>query len=509
MGSRNQISRRELLKLASLVPLAWATQLIGETSIPEFDQNIPNVIILVFDAWSARHLPMYGYPRATMPNLEKFAQRSTIFHRHYSTATFTVPGTASLLTGLHPWSHRAICLESAGVLERYVDQQIFACFYDTHFTLGFSQNHYSDLFLYQFKKYLKLHERAGTFNLEHSTLYNSPLFENDARLAFSSFQNNIFRRGPAYDSSLFVGPVFQLWRLHERSVNTAANHERYPRGLPDAAEQFLLDDVVNGVTGLLRRMKQPAFSYLHFYPPHSPYAAGRQYENRFDDHWTPQAKPMHVLSRNIKPEVLNQQNDHYDEYLANWDDELETLFDYLHSSGLFDNSYIIITSDHGEIFERGETGHFTPLIYEPLIHVPLIISSPGQTHRQDVHAPTSSVDILPTLTHLAGMPVPNWTEGKLLPLFGGTEDPDRSIFAMDAKRNSAFKPLTEFSLSLTKGDYRLTYYQYPETTKFEFYDLKEDPEELNDLHSSHLEMEARMKNELLQKLSEVNKPFES
>jgi hypothetical protein len=107
------------------------------------------------------------------------------------------------------------------------------------------------------------------------------------------------------------------------------------------------------------------------------------------------------------------------------------------------------------------------------------------------------------------MPVPNWTEGKLLPLFGGTEDSDRSIYAMDAKRNSAFKPLTEFSLSLTKGDYRLTYYQYPETIKFEFYNPKEDPEELNDLHSSHLEMEARMKNELLQKLSEVNKPFES
>ena len=53
---------------------------------------------------------MYGYPRQTMPNVEQFAKNAIVYHRHYSAGTFTVPGTASLLTGLHPWSHRALTL---------------------------------------------------------------------------------------------------------------------------------------------------------------------------------------------------------------------------------------------------------------------------------------------------------------------------------------------------------------------------------------------------------------
>lgn len=508
MRAIHRISRRELLKLASLVPLAWAAQRIGGSSFTSFDKNSPNVIILVFDAWSARHLRMYGYPRETMPNLEKFAQRATVFHKHYSTATFTVPGTASLLTGLHPWKHRAISLQSGGVLEQYVDQQIFACFSDTHSTLGFAQNQFADLFLYQFGKYLKQHEKTDSFDLEHSALYNGSLFENDARTAFASFQNNIFRGGPSFDASLLLGPAFRLWERHERSRRAIAYRQAYPRGLPLAMEQFLLTDVVDGVKKLLKTVVRPTFAYLHFYPPHAPYVANHDYIRSFNDQWTPPEKPEHELSSHITASVLNQSNNDYDDFLANWDAMLGALFDYLHESGLFDSSYIVITSDHGEMFERGEAGHFTSLIYDPLIHIPLIISSPGQMNRRDVYTATSSIDLLPTLTHAAGKPIPNWAEGKLLPLFGGMEDPNRSIYAMDAKNNSVFKPLTEFTLSLTKGDYRLTYYQYPENTQFEFYNLAEDPEELNNLHSNHLEMEARMRNELLLKLVEINKPFD-
>ncbi|MBN1449442.1 MAG: hypothetical protein JW963_00355 [Anaerolineales bacterium] len=78
---------------------------------------------------------------------------------------------------------------------------------------------------------------------------------------------------------------------------------------------------------------------------------------------------------------------------------------------------------------------------------------------------------MPTLASWAGKPVPDWVEGKLLPGFGGTEDPERSIFAMDAKQNSSFAPLTQATISLTKMNHRLTYCDYLGNQHFEFYDL--------------------------------------
>jgi arylsulfatase A-like enzyme len=199
----------------------------------------------------------------------------------------------------------------------------------------------------------------------------------------------------------------------------------------------------------------------------------------------------------------------YDQYLASWDFEVSRLFDYLISSGLLDNSYVFVTSDHGELFERGEIGHWTPLIYDPLIHVPLLVSSPGQNARQDVYDYTSSVDILPTVAYLTGTQSPSWSEGRLLSFLGGSVDPNRSIYSLDAKNNGSFKPLTKISISITKNQNRLTLYKYPKIGEsFEFYNLGDDPEELQDLYSTRPAAAIKMQDELLQKLSEVNKPYE-
>ena len=95
------------------------------------------------------------------------------------------------------------------------------------------------------------------------------------------------------------------------------------------------------------------------------------------------------------------------------------------------------------MFERGELGHFTPLIFDPLIHIPLVVSQPGQKGRQDIRTLTSNVDLLPTLAHLANLPAPSWAEGEILPGLGGVENPDRSIFTIDAKGKLLVFPFDE------------------------------------------------------------------
>jgi len=61
------------------------------------DKN--NVLIIIFDAWSAYHLSMLGYGRETMPYLTKAAESAIIYYNHYAGGNFTTPGTTSIITG--------------------------------------------------------------------------------------------------------------------------------------------------------------------------------------------------------------------------------------------------------------------------------------------------------------------------------------------------------------------------------------------------------------------------
>ncbi len=510
MRPKFTFSRRDFLKLASLLPLTWAVQPLAKLAGPQATVDKPNVILLVFDAWSALHVPFYGYVRNTMPNLARFAENATVYHNHYSAGTFTVPGTASLLTGLHPWTHRAFQLSAGGIIHSQVNHQLFAAMSNTRSTLGFAQNRFADLLLSQAENYVDVHIGSSSFNVERSLIYDTPLFKNDERIAYSSFEDNIFQTGDGADSSLFWGSLYRLWVLYNRLKETKDDGRNYPTGLPDSTELYRLEDLVDGGIKILGNLKEPAFAYLHFYPPHGLYHPSAAFVNKFNDGWKPVDKPIHPLAYTQNDaEFSNATRLLYDQYVASWDAEVARLFDYLKTSGLLDRSYVIVTSDHGELFERGEVGHWTRLMYEAIMHVPLLISTPGQKGAKNVQTFTSSVDLLPTLAQFSGNPVPAWAEGRLLPEFGGTDDPSRSIFTVDAKNNASFAPLTRTTISLTKNPYRLTYYKYPEagSDQFEFYNIAEDPDELKNLYSAGPSSALDMRTELLQKLTEVNYPF--
>jgi arylsulfatase A-like enzyme len=505
------LSRREFLKLLSLIPIGIYSRPIQKLAKRENDASQKNVIIIVFDAWSQQHVSLYGYRRNTMPNLEKFAENANVYHNHYSTGTFTVPGTSTILTGMHPWSHRAFQL-GAGVAPAHAGHTIFSALSSTHSTLAYTQNKFADQILYQAERDLDKHVHNWSFNTQQTTLYTHPFFQKDLRAAFASLEDNVVQRGKGYDSSLFFGPLFRFYILADRLKKTKKYGSEYPHGLPDTSEYYLLPDLIDGVIKTLKDIQSPTLAYIHFYPPHEPYAPTRKFFETFMDGWNPPDKPIHDLAdQNIEPEKAHLHRRYYDEFLASWDQEAARLFQYLKDSGLTENSYIIVTSDHGELFERGEMGHWTKMIYDPIIHVPLIVRSPGQEARQDVHTITSSVDLLPTIAHLTGNPIPEWSEGRLLPLLGGDADEGRSVFAMDAKVNSSFYPLRNYAMSLTREHHRLTYYSYPRDhyEKFEFYDLDGDPEEMKDLYAAHPSLAQQMQDELLQKVEDVNKPFQN
>ncbi|MGE5462229.1 MAG: sulfatase [Syntrophothermus sp.] len=512
MQNPRGLSRREFLKLISLAPVGIYFRPLARLAQGAAGSDQKNILVIVFDAWSQHHVSLYGYPRRTMPNLEKFAEKATVYHNHYSTATFTVPGASSLLTGMHPWTHRALQL-GGGLADSQAGHTIFSALSSTHSTLAYTQNKFADQILNQSDGSLDRHVPHWSFNMEYNSLYGASFFRKDARTAFASIEDNIIQKGEGTDTSLFFGPLYRLHMLGERQKDQQKYAQAYPEGLPDAAsEAFLLPDVVDGAINLLKGIEQPTLAYLHFYSPHEPYTPTEQFFNHFaNDGWRAPEKPIHELSeKRWAPGVLHQQRQYYDEYIASWDHEVARLFQFLEDSGLTGNSHIFVTSDHGEFFERGEMGHWTKMIYDPVIHVPLIVRSPGQASRQDVQAFTSSVDLVPTIAKLTGNPIPGWVEGQLLPGLGGEADDGRSIFSMDAKTNSSFGPFKNYSVSITRDHHRLVHYSYPRDNyeKYEFYDLDADREELKDLYPSHPSLADQMKEELADKVRKVNLPYQ-
>jgi arylsulfatase A-like enzyme len=343
--------------------------------------------------------------------------------------------------------------------------------------------------------------------------YSDRLFPND--YSVSKWSEDLILRGYSTKaSSLFFFPVYRLLEgLRERALLRKYG-EQFPQGLPNINGLFyIMEPGIDWCIEQLGKLPQPFLAYIHFYPPHHPYYTRRDFIDRFKDDYVPTHKPRHRFSeKGTTQKFLNQQRKAYDEYLAYADSEFGRLYDHLLQSGLLDKTCLIFTSDHGEMFERGIWGHGTRTLYEPIVRVPLLVSRPGQAERQEIHTPTSNVDLLPTLLHLMGQPIPEWCEGQILPTFA--EPPansERSIYVMEAKQNAQRAPLKIGTFALVKWPYKLIHYRGYEDYKGErdeLYNLADDPEELDNRHEAENSVAREMEQELDEKLAEKNRPFE-
>jgi arylsulfatase A-like enzyme len=506
------MNRRDFLKFLNALPLLGASWhfLSKSTNHPTSDQSssltMPNILILVFDALSARHISLHGYQRQTTPNLCRFAERATVFHRHYSAGNFTTPGTASLLTGTFPWTHRGIHLYGT-VADDFVDKTLFSLLMPDYYISAFSHNPIAEGLLYQFREHIDHQVKSGELSL-YSEPFSSKVFPGDYNVAFWSEQILRGYIGKTHGSFALLTLLEQIQRRSQKR-NAESFIHLFPRGIPTNGHgtDFLLEDAIDWIMTEISSAPSPFLGYYHFFPPHFPCNPRYDFIGIFDDGWTPPPKPPHFFTERHDDEFLNQKRVYYDEYIAYADAEFGRLFDFIQQTEMLENTYVIFTSDHGEMFERGIWAHTTPTLFEPIIHIPLILSKPGQYHREDVYENTMSVDLLPTLLHMIGKSIPDWCEGSILPTFGGSETRnERSIYSVEAKGNPKFKPLTKATFALVRGHQKLIHYLGYEGFKdeYELFDLENDPQEMLNLYPSNISLAEGLKAEMAEKLTQVS-----
>lgn len=488
-----QFKRREILKLSPWLASALSQTRFIPPSHPAAVKS-QNVIVLLFDTWTAMNISLHGYSRETTPNLSRIVDKAILYHNHFAGGHETYSGTTALLTGAFNWTTWGFGADKA-IRPPFDQANMFSAFNDYH-RLLYTHNPVAEQVLKYFTRHIDHYQPRQSLYI-NSDYWLNDVFGKDFDIAGLSWVRLVSYQDEGYANSLFVGHLYEKYQ--EQLVDSY--RQQFPLGPPVIQQDnyFILEDAINWIQQQAINAPRPYLGYYHLLPPHAKYTPRREFFDRFkSDGFEPLFKPTHPLANRPNDTNLSKSRKMYDEYILYVDAELGRLYDFLQANSLLEDTWLVITSDHGEMFERGIYGHRQPTFHNPVIRVPLLIFPPGYNSHQDIFEPTSAVDVTPTLLHLTGHKIPAAMDGLVLPPFTPYEYPlEREIFASAWDTNLARNIRTNATAMLVKGQYKLISYEgYSELPGkqpyFELYDYQNDPQELVNLFQPNSDLSVQM-----------------
>ena len=313
-------------------------------------------VLIVIDTLRADHLGCYGYGLDTSPHIDAFAEGATLFEANSTQCNATFPAITSILTGLYPRTHRnylAVPLEGLVVPPR---------------------------------EHGSLAERLEARGYHTLAVVSHPLWT-----------------GSDLDAAIHAG--WDAFSTIPTSLEGQARYDHDHAGYTNERAFALLDRYDEERDG-------PLFLWVHYFDPHAAYRPPAEYAERF--------RAAHLeaaAGAGAKELEYAAKRALYDGEIAYCDSELARLFDRLRERGLFDRALVALVADHGENLAEHHPG--TPLLgfnhgrlYEGVARVPLILKLPGQRAGQRVRAITQSIDLLPTVLEVLGLPGDPPVEGR-------------------------------------------------------------------------------------------------
>src|SRR6185295_15803032 len=170
----------------------------------------------------------------------------------------------------------------------------------------------------------------------------------------------------------------------------------------------------------------------------------------------------------------------YDGGIAYLDAQIGDLTNWLKQRNLYDNTLIVITSDHGDAFgEKGLVLHGNS-VYQNLVHVALMIKFPKNAQTGVIADPVSLVDVAPTILTAVGLPVEKKMQGRNLLHADTTEK--RTLFTESFPCPVPHPPECALSGCTSRGALSWPYKLVTSSAgKRELYDVSKDPDETHDL----------------------------
>ena len=403
------------MSLRALALLSLLALPLGSCSPERGAPSRPNVLLILVDTLRADRLSAYGYDRPTSPFLEELARESLLFENVYAQAGCTFPSVNSIFTSRYTTSFLA----------------------EASSTWGIPSDQPSLPTILRAEGYVTAAVSA------------SPVVR--------ATPSNINRTGG-------FGNGFD--QFDESCLNQSA------ACVNEQALRFL-----DGV-------EEPYFLYLHYMDPHGPYQPPPEHNRQFAAEPPPNSPRFvrlgnpHPVARAIREgnlpldvpaDQIAHLRDLYDEEVLYLDSQLRSLVHSLTKSGHLENTIVVVMSDHGEeMLEHQEWSHCRNLIFETVMHVPLLIRFPDGPVGV-IGEPIENLDVTPTLLDRIGIDTSTYS-------FQGR---DRVVAASPAEavhhafmRQGVFRAVTDGRLKLVldvaSGDYQL-------------FDLSHDPLERTNL----------------------------
>ena len=391
----------------------------------------PNVVVIVTDDHGYADLSVHDHPaEVKTPNIDRMARRGVRFMQGYASAYVCAPTRASLLTG------------------RY--SQRFGFFTASDSRAGMPLTELTIANLLRKEGYA-----TGAFGKWHLGL---DMDHHPLRRGFDEFYGFLGHGGHDYFNLKPTSQKYDsIWRNGEVIEETG----------------YLTDNLGREAVAFIQRNeKRPFFLYLAFNAVHAPLQAPEATIKKYD-------------TGNPKRDILMAMLEHEDRAVGRVLDELT-------AKGLDRNTLIVFLSDNGgakaTAANNGALRDFKQSVYEGGIRVPFLMSWPAKLRANTVfRQPVICMDVLPTVTAAAGVPLPKDREyhgRNLLPFLSGT--------ATGPVHEWLFWDGDEKKLAARNGRWKLA----SNNGKIELFDLEADMGEKTDVSAKHPEIEKRMQSAL-------------
>jgi len=446
------------------------------------------VLFIMLDQWRFDCLGAHGNPLIRTPNLDRLAARSADLTHAFVQAPVCVPSRISFFTGRYPHSHKNRVNYTP---YEQPEPMIQSLLQDAGYQTGSAG---------------KLHFHPPTAEHARSTGFDRVALDDGIRRTdrFSDYVR--WRQANDPNADVYYQQRVENPEPGQNPFRAVIDKEFTPTAWTGRETRALLDDFAAD--------SKPFFLFSSYFKPHSPHTIPAPYDALYNDVDIPLPDPVDLetiqrLPLPVRKMILRSRVYDLDREELQWryrsyygdvtwlDEEVGQTLDDLERLGIADDTVIVVTTDHGDqMLEHGLFGK--NVFYEDSVHIPLLVSWPG-TIRPGVYSElVESVDVLPTLLELCGLPVPEHVQGRsFAPLIAGDRTsyrPRDAVFAENVMPEVITNGDEGYFFEPGKGiagvrhpdakmirtrRWKLNYYV---GHGGELYDLRNDPGERNNLY---------------------------